>query len=878
MHLKTYGPRQKSPGRGRAIDEVAKLEEDRNKINQASERLVAMREQTLEAERCNVQDEVFDQHKAERAEGILAKLKAQRAQIESGKLEKALGSLWHEASTLLKISPRQDGEVDALKTTLQSSKGQLKKKEATLLQVEKEKSDLEASYESTKMNIQLLRKRIDTLEQEKDRFKGERTILEAEVAQKEASMESYSSKVKSLTEEHSKKSTWFKEKTSIWKREISDLQEQISIGNQHSSENTNLRERVEELKADIRVTRTSRTAASEELSRAQVQYSETLKRKDDSLSKAEKERHHWMTSYAKVRRELENVDRAVNDLNTEKEELENNIGVLETSADIALEMKDHATSKAEKHLEHVRTLKSEIDLKNREMAEAEASHNVQIEAIKLDFAQEVEDLDKQLMVSQASASDYQSLAACLDAERQALRQRFDEEENENLSLTEQLSKMTEAMESLKREQVHTVTQLRSEKRAVESELLQIKTNCQEMADINQDLETEKKRLEGINATQTSSLFDARTQLSELQDSLENKRSHVGNLRDEYRGEMTALREEFATSRREVAALKNSLRECEEKLELTASKAHRERSVAQTTERNMREEAYSASEREKYLNAELDILHGIPTPISIHSLIGFRGYRCDKVSLSVADVSKAVEWQQSELYAKKPTPSEPGSIPATILALHRHLFLGQGEHYRSIDLLLDLWCTLDHLGSGALEHKEEMYLMAHEFSTKVLTWLVNDQDSANTKLIWLTTEILSTLATWQCPAGQWREVDTKVELAMEFNLPFFTRLSTLRLQSLIAPLIHNDRPKGLDHVEIFEQIQKIDESGRLFVFRLPGDTSTVLVGLCVMPDGQFFMTKREGRPTTINMADYQRFMFIRSNYLWNLVIDRPQGTY
>lgn len=198
-------------------------------------------------------------------------------------------------------------------------------------------------------------------------------------------------------------------------------------------------------------------------------------------------------------------------------------------------------------------------------------------------------------MSQESASNLQDLVAKPDIDRNDFRQSLDVEEQEQQSLHVQLSKMWEAMENLKREQELSVQQLQSEKGALACELANSNKKCQEMAEINNELSTEKGRLEKINAIQGKELFDSRTKLGELEENLETRYSNVNKLRKEYEMEVTALRK--------------SLRECEERLESRVSKAQREKSVAETIEQSLREDLGKASERENDLNNSLQEYEG-----------------------------------------------------------------------------------------------------------------------------------------------------------------------------------------------------------------------------------------------------------------------------
>lgn len=290
---------------------------------------------------------------------------------------------------------------------------------------------------------------------------------------------------------------------------------------------------------------------------------------------------------------------------------------------------------------------------------------------------------------------------------------------------------------------------------------------------------------------------------------------------------------------------------------------------------MQEVLNNSCERERHLNAEINILHGVPTSNPIQSLIELRGICCNKVELSIVDVPAAVDWQHSVVYGKTAGSIEPTSIPARILAIRRHLFPGHGNYSQAAEMLLDLWCTLDQIGSGLHEDREAVYLMAHDFDTQVLIWLLKEKEAANMILLWLTTEILATLATWQCSMGKWQDVDSNAELAMKSDLPFHVCLSILRLQSLVAPLLHDNRPQGPDHLEAFDQIEQVDESGRLFACQTP-DNSTVQVGLSTTAEDQFVITKREHQLMTVVVADHQLFVLTRRKWLWNLVTDQAQA--
>lgn len=222
----------------------------------------------------------------------------------------------------------------------------LEEEEALLKTMEEGRASLKASYESAKMNSSLLRKRVQTLdkaraqsesekissEHEREQLEREMTSLREEVIEKGTSLEFLSTemqKVNARIDVQSKDLKASMENNTELDKEKSDLQQ---ISSRNAAEITRLKKEIQELQASIISIGESRAAGNEESARAQNEYTEALRRKDESLAAAEAQRGRW-------RDNLEKTSRAAQDWQMKNNELENTMAELKLTTDTALKEK-----------------------------------------------------------------------------------------------------------------------------------------------------------------------------------------------------------------------------------------------------------------------------------------------------------------------------------------------------------------------------------------------------------------------------------------------------------------------------------------------------------------------------------------------------------
>jgi hypothetical protein len=181
------------------------------------------------------------------------------------------------------------------------------------------------------------------------------------------------------------------------------------------------------------------------------------------------------------------------------------------------------------------------------------------------------------------------------------------------------------------------------------------------------------------------------------------------------------------------------------------------------------------------------------------------------------------------------------------------------------LLLDLWHTLDHPSQLSHEDRRRIYVAAQDLCFKLTEHFQTLVDDSGKTVAWIAAEILSVLATWGRPDGNWREVYTKAKSVLAMELPFYARVSFVHLRSRIARLLNGSSSQLLSHFDAFKQIEVSDDSGRSFKCQ-DANHEAVELGLACTSEGQIAIIHRKGRPTVMVLTASRSITFERIDWV------------